>query len=145
MLISDSLYPDIDFLKEESASSSHDQDSNQTRRGNRLLNKFADYHHYSTAVKTPNKEVAERSEIKSTEAVVNSSVPYFQIQNRIDQMEKRTNVKIENLRLKGVQGVIEEKLQETLNASPKHAPTYISFPGNQQPVAQSVISTTELK
>ena len=110
-----------------------------------MLNKFADYHHYSTAAKTPNKEVAERSEIKSTEAVVKSSVPYFQIRNRIDQMEKRTNEKIENLRLKGVQGVIEEKLQETLNAPPKHEPSYISFPGNRQPIAESVISTTELK
>ena len=111
-----------------------------------MLNKFADYHLYSTASKSPNKEVAEHSEIKSTEATVKSSYPYLQLLKRIDLMEKRTNEKIENLRRKGAEGVIEEKLQKTIEAAPsKLEPTYISYPGNQQPVAESVISTTELK
>ena len=110
-----------------------------------MINKFADYHHYSKAAKNPDKEVAENSEVRSTEAGVKSTSPYLQILKRIDLMEKRTNEKIENLRLKGVQGVIEEKMQETLKAQPQLQPSYVSFPGNQQPVTESVISTTELK
>ena len=110
-----------------------------------MLNKFADYHQYSPAAKNPNKEVAQNSVIKSTEAVVKSSSPYLQILKRIDLMEKRTNEKIESLRLKGVQEVIEEKLEKTLDSPNKLEPSYISFPGNQQPVAESVVSTTELK
>lgn len=119
--------------------------SNQPRRGNKLLNKFADYHRYSIAAKSPNKEVAENSEIKSTEATVKTSSPYLQLLKRIDSMEKSTNEKIENLRVEGVQGFIDDNLQKTLKAPSKLEPTYISFPGNQQPVAESVVSTTELK
>ena len=144
-LFLDTLYPDIDFQKGESANLPHDSVSDQPRRGNKMLNKFADYHHFSTAAKSPNKEVAEHSEIKSTEAVVTSSSPYLKILERIDLMEKRTHEKIENLRQKGVQGEIEEKVQQTLKAPSQLEASYISFPGNQQAVTESVISSTELK
>ena len=40
--------------------------------------------------------------------------------------------------------MIEEKLEKTINA-PQSEPANIFYPDDQQPVAESVISTTELK
>ena len=109
-----------------------------------MLNKFADYHLYLAAAHNPSKEVAENSEIKSTEADAKLNAPYLQLLQTIDSMETRMNQKIEDLRLKGVQGVIEEKLEKTMSA-PQPEPSNISYPDDKQPVAESVISTTELK
>lgn len=109
-----------------------------------MINKQADYHMYLNAAHQPTEEHAKNTEVKSTEADVKLNAPYLEMMNTIKSLETQLNQKIDNLRQKGVQGIIEEKMEKTLKSSQPEAPN-VSYPEDRQPISQSVVSVREVK
>ena len=117
----DTHFPKIYFpsIKTTTYPSSHTY--GESRRGNRMINKQADYHMYLNAAHQPSEEQAKNTELKSTEADVKLNAPYLEMMNTIKSLETQLNQKIDNLRQKGVQGIIEEKMEKTRSSSqPEH-------------------------